>query len=986
MTVFTWGGDLQLYNTLQSIKFFCNDTFYLQAIIFLGAVVTSFIMQLKFSADPIKSLIRNILIALVIIQLFLVPSNKDLLIEDVVKNTTRNVSNVPYGYAVLLSLLSQAEYSLTQMIELSFSTPNSLRINETGLGFGMIAHLKSMEAMTINDDVLESFGLYYYNCLRPELYTKGKIFEQISTSDDILTALEPTVAFETLVYENGVSTQLSCSEALAFLKPKIDLEAYKYLVNNLSAQLGMNSAKVEGALGDMNSVLYGVSRTAKDTLTQAMMRNLLNYGEIESAKLIGADVATSTYAAVQARMQTRNSWQVAGKQAVENLPMLRIIYYNLVIGVFLFLAIFSAITAQYKYIGLGIGILLSITLWSPIGTLMNSFYYSEMEQFISGLSYLGDFLTIQKIDPISEKTSTMLAIMSNLYTYIPIIAMAIVTGSFMGINAMATTTGANANGIGGEVTKGNIDVGHTRIGNATINSIDVAGQNGYYGNKETGMTSLTSQERTENGLTYTQKDLNDKNNTIASQSSMGEVTASSGGLNSVKSHFVDSRLEAVNTASNEKVNTASTTASEVISNSLLQQLAHSQGANTVDTISNSTGVSKETAQTIEQSRVKSFEKAMTESLSEEERAAVEKSLQAKAGVNFRSGENVLGWLAEKATGVSVGANAGFEYKDVDGNSKTISLSTQTAEKIQDSYKENFAQSLKENHTAMNDISKSVNSGTTHLSQEAVNATNDYQKAVKEDKTHKEAMQNAQSRGYDLTTQIVEQAVKIANPNFDNYSSAEKVDLTQAYLYDISKGENGALNAFKTAENIVVSNYADRMKNDIEAPQNNVKTDVGNIDLETKLDKAGLNEFKENNSLKGDENKFSTQNIENAKDKINANTKSDFLDSLKELMRADATSTRDVTQVDLYNQSSVSAQAQEISSVAPLNQTVPEATNATSTRDVTQVDLYNQSSVSAQAQETNQDIKSLKNDIEDLNDLIEKNNAATKINSLKGDEK
>ena len=130
---------------------------------------------------------------------------------------------------------------------------------------------------------------------------------------------------------------------------------------------------------------------------------------------------------------------------------MRITYYNLVIGLFIFFSLFSAITAQYKYIGLGIGILLSISLWNPIGALLNSFYYGEMEQFISSLAYLGDFLTIQKMDIISENVSVTLALMSNIYTYIPLIAMALVTGSFFGINAMASTTGANTQGIGGEI-------------------------------------------------------------------------------------------------------------------------------------------------------------------------------------------------------------------------------------------------------------------------------------------------------------------------------------------------------------------------------------------------------------------------------------------------------------------------------------------------------------------------------------------------------
>lgn len=44
------------------------------------------------------------------------------------------------------------------------------------------------------------------------------------------------------------------------------MEAYKYIINNLSSQLGMNSTKVENGIGDMNSVLYGVSKKCKTNI------------------------------------------------------------------------------------------------------------------------------------------------------------------------------------------------------------------------------------------------------------------------------------------------------------------------------------------------------------------------------------------------------------------------------------------------------------------------------------------------------------------------------------------------------------------------------------------------------------------------------------------------------------------------------------------------------------------------------------------------
>lgn len=977
MTIFSWGGDVQLYNLLQNIKFFVEDTYYLQAIIYVGTLLSVLVANLKFGLDPIKTGIKHILIATVYIQLFLTPSNQKVVIEDVVKNTALQVSNAPLGLNNLLALSSQLEYYSTQAIESAFTTPNSLKINETGLGFGMRTHLMMMETMPINDDLLESFGLYYYNCLRPELYMKNKTYQGLTMSDDVLLALEPTVAFETLVYDNGASTQLSCEEALSWLKPKVDLEAYKYMINDLSSKLGMNSSKVENGIGDMNSVLYGVSKTAKDTLTQAMMRNLLNYGEIESAKLIGADVATATYSAVQARQQTRNSWTIAGKQAVENLPLMRITYYNLVVGLFIFLSLFSAITGQYKYVGLGIGILLSISLWNPIGALLNSFYYGEMEEFISSLAYLGDFLTIQKMDIISEKVSGILALMSNIYTYIPLIAMALVTGSFYGINSMASTTGANTGAIGGEVTKGNVDVGHTRIANATINAIDVATAQGHYSNKDTGVTSLASQRETANDLTYTQKDLNDKNGTVESSSSIGKVTASNQGLNDVQSAYVDSKLQNTMTSSSEKVNTASKTASSEISNSLIEQLNHTQGIKTTESISDITGASKETAKAIESSRVQAMEKALSSSLNEQEKEEVIKVAKGElgAGINFESNEQVLGWLANKTTGLSVDGRGslGLALNDIDGNSKTISLNQQTAEKLSSAYKENFSESLKENKQVLNDITTSVENGTSKLSSQAINSTQSYSQALKEDESYKQAISNAQSRGYDLTTQVIEQAVKLQNPNFDNLTSSEKVNLTQGYLYDISKGDNQALKDFKTAENIVVSNYVNEVPtNNINKPSNSINNSLQD-DTNYSIDKSSLNSFVSNNPLKSDDNKFNetNKNINQGGEQIKDTNKSDVLRSMKEWVNENSAPNGlnmeaiNNTRKAMYGEEKESQTTGLLANVENFNQEINQ-------------NIGSKNSIG------NKDIKEIKNDIEDLNNSIEKINMDNK--TIKGSEK
>ena len=53
MTIFSWGGDVQLYNLLQNIKFFVEDTYYLQAIMYVGALLSALVANIKLGLDPV---------------------------------------------------------------------------------------------------------------------------------------------------------------------------------------------------------------------------------------------------------------------------------------------------------------------------------------------------------------------------------------------------------------------------------------------------------------------------------------------------------------------------------------------------------------------------------------------------------------------------------------------------------------------------------------------------------------------------------------------------------------------------------------------------------------------------------------------------------------------------------------------------------------------------------------------------------------------
>ena len=135
----------------------------------------------------------------------------------------------------------------------------------------------------------------------------------------------------------------------------------------------------------------------------------------------------------------------------------------------------------------------------------------------------------------------------------------------------------------------------------------------------------------------------------------------------------------------------------------------------------------------------------------------------------------------------------------------------------------------------------------------------------------------------MTTQVVEQAVKLQNPNFDNLTSSEKVNLTQGYLYDVSNGDKQALKDFKTAENIVVSSYANEVPtNHINKPSNGVNNSIQD-NTNYSVDKTPLNSFASNNPISGNDNKFNSTNdrIDKGGEQIKDSNRSDVLRSMKD---------------------------------------------------------------------------------------------------------
>lgn len=838
LTVYTWGSDITFYDQLQAIKMLGHDNYFLVASIYAIAMMVSYYQLVKDENKKglFRILLEPLIIAQVYIFLFISPSNVNVVIEDELYSRASTVSNPPLGIALLASLSSNLDRSLTLWFESSYSTPNSLAMSQSGLGFSMMAHLNTIDANIKNEDLSETFKYYYHNCIKPDIMNRDKTFSALRGSGDLINDLAPIVEYETLKFDATHKTgiEVSCSESWAYIQSQIPAEAQSYISNDLVAKMKLTANKISDGLADGANLFTGISKTGSEYVQQEMLKNLLKWGQLESAKITGGDVLASAYSKSIADEANYNNWRLAGEQAMQNLPMLKNIYYILFFGITPILAIMSASFRDPKYIMMGVSLIISLSLWQPIGTILNFYYLGELEKLSQAMAYTGEYMNMYKSDALAKKSSAMISMLMNIYTIIPMLAMALLSGGGYALAQAfksGTGTSAGVNSVSEEMARGNTSIGNSKVNDSTQNNLvsgkkEVIQDGGKHYSNDKGAYMGANYNEIETSNQGTQYEHRDTYGTHSgNMNGVGSVVVGSdGNIKGVSSPHLSEQINSSEKATiselNEFAKSDGRDFAKALSHDVIKEYSSGTSTEHKDTLTQKYGMTKAKAEamdkTIEEAKVKS----LVQSLSTSERDSVIKDLGGSVGVDFKTDEQALGWLGQKLTGVSLNANGGYSYKDVNGQEKTRSLSSDEQKTFKEGFSQKVSDIFTKDESLNRDTAQAVANNETNKDSDVFKTANSFVQKSSEVDTYKSSMQTAKdditSSGVSVSQVVLDKYNDLRyGERYQNATPEEKLKMSMNSLEEISnpKSDDSISQRLDTARDTVYNGYIQSRNNE-----------------------------------------------------------------------------------------------------------------------------------------------------------------------------
>jgi hypothetical protein len=442
-------------------------------------------------------------------------------IEDTVINTQSNayvVTGVPFGIGGIMSLFSNIQMDLTQLVETNFSTPQSIDLTNAGMGLSLTSE-NLADNITISDPYLKrDFTQFVYNCVMPGMSAAGGIdmfdldMAGAATDNSAATYNSNTAAsFWSVVsaytagaganeittwysgngtvtgsasggdYPQGLTT--TCGQETSWMNT-----AMEYYVDNdagpaLAGSLGETWSQFSTEYGEINSNVYNMSNGATSQFEQMAFANEFSNAVVDSAKLAGLNANSVAYGTAMAQENMNNSFLISGVMASQYLPVAYGIISSLVMAFSVILLLLLFLPTGVNYLKMYFELLMFITVWPPLMAIYN--YITDLIIQHNSVSLAGEGFSILTAHSYSTFTSSYLGWVGYMSWSIPMLSYALVTGSTYAMVATLSSVdsaGKSSASAGAKVAStGDLSLGNDSMDNYNANKhnsewTDVTGQ------------------------------------------------------------------------------------------------------------------------------------------------------------------------------------------------------------------------------------------------------------------------------------------------------------------------------------------------------------------------------------------------------------------------------------------------------------------------------------------------------------------------------
>lgn len=824
--IITYGGGGLLEAVLNGVAMFFGASSYIFAL--KTAATLACIGILVSSAFSGRYPDLKWMFGIILIYIFLFVPKVDVTITDTVERapggmpTYRVVGNVPVGLAFAASFTSQMKDYFTRSIEVVFSMPNEINYRNGGPLFAQGIMESGLNAKPRSPNLNMSLGNFWKDCVFFDMALGFYSMNDLAKADDLGAFLSANTA-ENRMYQhvqpNGVKSFQYCRASISGGALATDLladagetsQAVTFM-NNLSNRPSdaarTNALLTTGASAMPMALNYltGMSMTSTQMLTQTTLANSFQNGLVSFASAAEAQEVMQGYAAAKAEAERSISFGVMGKIAGRMLPQLNIIAEALIYAVFPIIGLMCMFPGAQKIIQGYIIALAWIAMWAPLYAIFHFFSMYFTSNAAMGAAQMCDaanactsHLNMYTMGSMKEAFASSANISGYFATLVPMVSYMLVSRSGA---MMSGTVGRFMDGysqpVGHAATEaagGNVSAGNVQMANVKAFDTNTAPSNssGSLTNSDGGFTTTQSQYGT------------------AVQQNMSKLAVDGNLTRAAQA----STSEAVENAST-KLSSATTSLAEARAADFRESMGHGvTGSHAVGgglTTKQGESVDQKDTLTTMNQRVKDF--GQKEGWSDKEVAAVQASLGAKLG--FSAGP------------VGAGADVKGSFTTTDEHSKAMERGDKFLASDEGKRALAYGRDAGFSRTSedKNSTSTTDSRDKTATSSRTAKAEEQYQAAVQQMESARQAQQYVESHGAQLTTSQ-------ANALADAARSSGAADWKQG-LADLAGGNTDSENAQRVGAAMV--NYFEK-----NLPENSVNAEqaAGRFEAEGGQDRQTL---------------------------------------------------------------------------------------------------------------------------------------------------
>ncbi len=728
--IITYGNADLLTLVFNGIAMIFGDTeiWKLMQIISLVSVGI-WMFQAAFSAGDFSP--KTLIIIVFVLMALVMPKSDVFLNDKIFPENNTVISNVPLALSVAASSFNMIGHWLAGVMETVFSLPNGQNFTDGGMLWGNKLMQASLDHKTSNPTTSANISRFTQSCIVMDLALERYSVQDILQSKNISTFLKTSSSTLYVDHKDatGAMSLITCKEAWTkiddTISNSVDLELgiLGRLVTSGKASNTAILARVKSSLPVGLQFISGSAQTESEIIKQSMLMNAIDDGFSGNYSNV-----SESYVLAVAERERSISQSVLAQIGRDRLPQMRNIYEALIIALFPIVAMMMMLPTAAK-VGLGyIKIVVWINLWIPLYALIHFVANFYSAQAVQGLPDMGSGISLLNRDALANEMQDAADMVGYMSLSIPLFAwMFLQQGGSLAAGmakGMVSSFESSVGSVAGGAAQGNYNMGNTSADNTNNNKTNLAIEN----------TDSMIKNTSANG-TSTSDNSGSTESVNVAQDNIGTGIRMS---DQISERAESNYSEAVNNSSQSGMDLASSNGATLTeAQAYGNQLTSADSTRDVTTDSGTTSYDKSVQE------VNSLDNQAAKEIGVTDTAMDRMMASAKAGVQFNSGDQVLGMLGEAATGLSIVGSAGVEgstsseerameaYKSVqayasgDKYTEAVKDVAQVTEQISadktDSASRNFNESINSQVTEQENFSEknSIAQANTAQAQEAL---------------------------------------------------------------------------------------------------------------------------------------------------------------------------------------------------------------------------------------------------------------------------